>query len=711
MLSKQAFGVVVGLMVAATPLGAQTWGDPRVLAMVQRATDRRVQQLADSGLVGYQATAHGYVTFLAQLGEGFRELPRVVKADELALEVYWRAPNLSKQRIVGRRDTTLLPTDIQYHQDHLGIVQNNFPAIIRIGDGDEVRDVPHPLSAVGLSQYEFALSDSLRITLPGRAIDVYEIKVRPRDDKQPRLVGSVYLDRENAQVVRMAFGFTRAAYLDKQLEDVFVVLENGVIGGRFWLPRRQEIEIRRTATWLDYPVRGIIRGRWDIGDYALTEPPATQFFGPEIIVSRPEVLKSHVWPPGRLIDSLPPESRLPTPAEIKRTFDEVRALARARVTQRGRVTLLARGASDFARFDRTGGLALGAGVSARPGRGFVAEMRARYAFDAKRWRGGVSFGWQSISGAGWRAFVFDDVRDAGDVAERSVFVNTLAAQEFGADFTDHYGAMGGGVAVTVPTGRALWTLTVAHEEDRPLQARATPFAGSFASAFDAANKRDVSASGGVDVPTTEWRGVEWKLHGELRFSHVGVDGAICTPSPGFTLCSPTSSVRRGWTQLEAERSLGPAVLAYRAFGGAVGASSYLMSQNLFHLGGPVSAPGFGYHELVGDRALSQTVEARLPVWFPRISLGRYARAPNRAYLAPHWTAVGMHRVDDATEIVRGGVVAAPDPFRATATGWYQSAGVSLITVFDVLRLDASRSLSSGRWRFSIDATRAFWSIM
>src|SRR5690349_15883086 len=175
MLSKRALSVIAGLSVA-TALNAQSWNDPRVRDLVQRATDRRVRQLTDSGLTGYQATAHGYVTFLAQLGVGFRELPRVLKADELALEVYWRAPNQSKQRIVGRRDTTLLPTDIQYHTDHLGIIQNNFPAIIRIGDGDEVRDVPHPLSAAGLDQYEFALSDSLRITTPSRVIDVYEIK-------------------------------------------------------------------------------------------------------------------------------------------------------------------------------------------------------------------------------------------------------------------------------------------------------------------------------------------------------------------------------------------------------------------------------------------------------------------------------------------------------------------------------------------------------
>src|SRR6058998_2316023 len=189
------------------------WNDSTTRALVELATRLRAQQLADTGLTDYRADAHGYLTFLAQVGQGFTEPPRIVKADELALEVYWRAPNLSKQRIVGRRDTLLLPTDIAYHRDHLGIVQNNFPAIIRLGEGDEVRDVPHPLSPVGLEAYDFAISDSLAFNLPGRTIKTYEVKVRPKNDRLPRIIGAMYIERDEAQVVRMAFNFTHAAFL------------------------------------------------------------------------------------------------------------------------------------------------------------------------------------------------------------------------------------------------------------------------------------------------------------------------------------------------------------------------------------------------------------------------------------------------------------------------------------------------------------------
>src|SRR3954469_16859666 len=94
-------------VVALAPraAGAQQWNDVRSRELVERATARRAQQLADTGLKDFKAIAHGYVTFLAQVGEGLAEPPKVVKADELMNEVYWLAPNLSKQFIVGRRDT------------------------------------------------------------------------------------------------------------------------------------------------------------------------------------------------------------------------------------------------------------------------------------------------------------------------------------------------------------------------------------------------------------------------------------------------------------------------------------------------------------------------------------------------------------------------------------------------------------------------------
>src|SRR5215213_1971039 len=373
-----------GFQVASQPrtAHAQTWNDPRSRALVEQATERRARQIADTALASYKAAAHGYLTFLAQVGEGSTEPPKIVKADELSLEVYWHAPNLSKQLIAGRRDTLLLPTDINYHRDHLGIVQNNFPNIIRLGDGDEVRDVPHPLSAAGLNEYDYVIRDSLQIRLGPRTLDVYEVRVRPKNERQPRAVGAVYIDRESGEVVRMAFSFTRAALKDKELEDVSVVLENGLIEGRFWLPRRQEIEIRRSGTWLDYPARGIIRGRWEICCYEVNVPlPQGLFAGPEIQLG-PRGRPQQIPFAGQILDSLPPDVRAVTDDDVAKVQEEARALVRAQALARSRtLSLSARSVSDFVRANRVEGFAIGTGLTRRLGSGFSVTGRARYGID------------------------------------------------------------------------------------------------------------------------------------------------------------------------------------------------------------------------------------------------------------------------------------------------------------------------------------------
>src|SRR5947209_3298769 len=460
---------VIGL---ANPLVAQqAWNDARTLALVTRATERRASQITDTTLVDYKATAHGYVTFLAQFGEGFPEPPKIVKADELGLEVYWRAPDLSKQRIMGRRDTLLLPTDINYHRDHLGIVQNNFRNIIRIGEGDEVRDVPHPLSPVGLQVYDFAIHDSLQIRLADRVLDVYEVRVRPKDDRQPRTVGAVYIDRGTGEVVRMAFSFTRAALMDKELEDVSVVLENALIEGRFWLPRRQEIEIRRTGSWLDYPARGIIRGRWEICCYEINQGiPASYFAGPEIVAAPPAERAMKPYPfVGQVLDSLPADVRAVTDADVKKVQEEARALVREQALQRSRsLALSARHLPDMVRFNRVEGLALGSGLVQRLGAGLAVAASVRYGFSDKEWKGRGALEYRTGAGSYLMLAGERQYRDVSDEQETSLVRNSIAAQEFGSDYIDLYDAQS--VSLSGSLAALTWrpSFDLAYERHEPL---------------------------------------------------------------------------------------------------------------------------------------------------------------------------------------------------------------------------------------------------
>ena len=696
--------LLVGLSRASR--AQAVWNDSMTRALVELATRLRAAQLADTGLTDYKAEAHGYLTFLAQVGQGFVEPPRIVKADELALEVYWRAPNLSKQRIVGRRDTLLLPTDIAYHRDHLGIVQNNFPAIIRLGEGDEVRDVPHPLSREGLALYDFAIADSLRIELPGRRVNVYEVRVRPKDDRQPRVVGAVYIDRDAGQVVRMALSFTRAALLDSQLEDVSIVLENRLIEGRFWLPSRQEIEIRRSGTWLDYPVRGIIRGRWEIGDYAINQGISYAMFGGvEIVQAPPAEQRRHVWSTPRVLDSLPPDVRVTTDADVRRVQEEARALVRARALQRTRtVALSARGVSDFVRFDRVEGLALGGGLTQRLGAGLSVAGRGRYGVDDRAGKWQARLEWQNGSGTSVRLFGQRDFRELGEEPERSRALNSLAAQEFASDYTDPYEVESLGIAFEhAPVGEPLWRLEAAYETVRTLAANAAPVAGRFLGLVDVPGNRYARFSLRRERPTALWLlGTELRTAVELRMLRSEREPIVCLA----TGCFHPFTTLRGSFIADLERPVGRQRIVLHTIAGAVGGrdDDVIPAEELFYFGGPVTAPGYEFHQLVGRAGLSQRLEWRLPVPFVALPLGRFGKVPASATLAPYAQVVAI----GGSQIIasRGGV-----PFSSSIPGGYPSVGVGLLTFFDLVRFDVSRGLRQGRWLFSFDVNPEFWSVL
>ena len=692
-----------GAARAQQPPAARRWNDSTTQALVRLATERRARQLADTGLVDYRATARGYLTFLAQLGTGelgeqqFPEPPRIVKSDELALEVFWKAPGLSKQRIVGRRDTLLLPTDISYHRDHLGIVQNNFPNVIRLGDGDEVLDVPHPLSAVGGAAYDFVIRDSLRIRLSrDRSIEVYEVRVRPRVETLPRAVGAVYIDRAEGQVVRMAFSFTRAALRDKQLEDVSVVLENSLINGRFWLPRRQEIEIRRTGAFMKFPARGIIRGRWEISDYAVNGGLATALFaGPEIVQAPPSEMAAYAWR-GRLLDSLPPDVRVTTDADVARVQAEARALVRSEALARAeRLTLSGGRASDFVRANRVEGLALGGAVSRRLGAGLEATVGGRWGIEDEAAKGHATVAWQRASGRGLRVSLYRAYHDAGDAPEVSLVRNSFAAQEFGSDYTQPFDARGVRAAAHLGSRfGARWEAEGSYEAQAPLQVNAAPAFGAFeptiAAARATATRVLLGASRGTGAAPL---GATAAGRVELRATRLEPRGS------GVDALAAPTTVSRVLATADVERAFGPRRLALRLTGAYARGTAGVPAQELVYLGGPTSGPGYRFHEFVGERGGTIRAEWQAPVPFPSLPLGRFGRTAGEATLAPFAHAVYLARPSPGTV---GG---------RSRGGWYPAVGVGAITLFDVLRFDVARGLRDGRWTFSVDASRSFWGVL
>lgn len=663
-----------------------SWNDSSTLRLVDRAIARRAAQLADTGLVDYAAQAHGYLTFLAQVGDGFPDPPKVMRTDELAVEVYWRAPDQSKQRIIGRRDTLLLPTDIQYHRDHLAIIQNNFPSIIRLGDGDEVRDVPHPLSAAGRRSYDFAIRDSLTMRTNDLDFEVVMVQVRPRDDRQPRAVGAVYIDRATATVVRMAFSFTRAALRDKYLEDVSVVLENGLVDGRFWLPRRQEIEIRRSGSWMDFPTRGIIRGRWEICCVRTNAGLGPLLFaGPEVVQLPPADLRAYRFT-GAILDQLPADVKAATDDDVRSVQETARELVRAEALARVRTTNpAARAVSDVVRVNRVEGLAFGAGIRHTLGLGLSANLRARYGTASRHGAFAMSLAWRRADGANAWLRALDDHADAGDEAEVSGVRNSLAAQEFGADYTDPYGER----VVSFGAGRALadgwrWSVALERREERALAVHATPATGRYEPTLAADALQGWRVAGSAHRSALTLGTVTIDTRAEVFAERDRVDSGASAGHSGW--------IGRAVLVADARMPVGAGTFVASTLAGGM-AGSFAPPQRLVRLGGPVSGPGFSYHQFAGRAALSQRVEWQRSVPFVPLRLGRFGNVPSTLTWAPFATGLWV------------------DTHGAPGQGWHAAVGIGVLALFDQLRVDVARGVRDGRWTFSVDVARSLWPIL
>ena len=78
---------IAALPPSPSVAAAQTWNSDAALALARRAVLRRSGAVADSSLHDYKAQAHGFLFFLGAFGQGLADPPRLIKADQLELEV------------------------------------------------------------------------------------------------------------------------------------------------------------------------------------------------------------------------------------------------------------------------------------------------------------------------------------------------------------------------------------------------------------------------------------------------------------------------------------------------------------------------------------------------------------------------------------------------------------------------------------------------
>ncbi len=660
--------------LAPTGVVAQAWNDDATRQLVARAISERVLAAADSNLVSYRARAHGTVLFLAEVGLVVGMPPKLLKADELDVEVYWERPDRSKQVIVAWRDSTFFPVAISYHRDHLGIVSNDFGPMIRIGDGDEVADVVHPLAPNGPVFYDYRIRAPVTIAGPTGRIVVVTLEFRPKDPRQPLAVGTLDLDLGRAQVVRSSLAFTPAAYRDRDLEDIAVRLERSLVDGRHWLPYAQEIEIRRRSAVVDFPVRGIIRGRWRIDDIQLNDSAAVEWAGPAIAG-----LRSPGGP------SWPSPIRVPVDSAAgpgySRVLDDVRAVAGR--TLRGRLLtglpprrLAVIRFSDIARVNRVEGLRIGAGVAWQGGLARLA-LTAGLATSGGRLTGRALFG-RVIGGQSFTAVAEHVVVDLTEAPAVSGLVNSVTAQEAGRDWGDYW--LRDRIALGTQWRNRWGTLTADLGRDwgQSLATNARPARGSYRPNPALGGDGYTFGRLGFRAGGTEIDGLGLAIDGS---SEVGVG------SDGFARIE----VSARWIG-----PIGGGRLSLMGSGGV--GSSNLPRRRSFVFGGPGTLPGVPFRGFGGRRLALAKLEWLVRVPGPSVPLGPFGRTSPTMMVGPTLGA----------GLAGGQILGAP---WQAGGGVRPAVGVAIELFERMLRLEAGRGWRGGGWSVGLDFTRTWWPIL
>jgi hypothetical protein len=654
---------------------AQEWNDSSTMARVARAVERRGLAEGDSALRSWTVRAHGVLLFLAEPTDGRRGGARLVTADELDVEVYWSAPGRSKQVIRGWRQRRALPTDNVYHRDHLGIVTDGFGPRIRIGEGEEVRDVPHPLSVDGAGLYQFRLRDSAQIVTTEGRIVLDLLEVRPTDPAGPGVVGTLSLDRATGALVRASFSFTPASYRDAAVEELTVMLEYALVESQWWLPWRQMVEIRRRSRGIALPYEGVIRGNWEFGEYQLDVaiPPAT-FVGPAIGGLRVAGDSARPWPASwdSVLAAAAPAA---TEEEVVAAREEIaRLVAQQGMARRPATGAVAHGVSDLISFDRVQGIALGGAVSIDlPGDRLEAVLRAAVAFENERATTGGILRWR---GPGVRPLIVelyadDRVRDFSDLSVISGVVNSISAQEWGNDHGDYLLLSTAGLRTDIPLGGWRGELGVGWARAEGLTVQATPARGIFRP------NPDLSGDDG------------WIGRAGISRGGFGEDEIALRFETGL------GASRWGRGTLRFQQTFDDR-LRIRGYAGT--GSGSLPAWRSFAIGGRGTLLGEGFRTWGGRQVAWGSVEFRAPLPFPAIPIGEFANTGDRATLAP-FVAAGW----------AGGEVSGL-PWRPTEAG-VVSAGVALELFFELVRVEGGVSLRTGRRQLTIDVGRIWWDLL
>lgn len=698
----------------ATAAQDAEWNGIRAMTLIERARERRTRAVIDESLRSYRSQARGHVYFyLDRRGSDSRTL---VKTDQIALDVLWSAPNLTKQRIIGLRDESRLPNRMRYHLDHLTVVQNEFDDVIRLGDGDEVRDVPHPAAPGSDSIYEFRLADSLTIVLPGapEPVRAYQLEVRPRDSQRAAIVGSLFVDRATADIVRMTFTFTPSSYVDPRLDYINISLDNSLWEGRYWLPHEQSLEIRRQIPELDFIAGAVILARFRVFDYQLnTEIPVADLMG-QRVTALPEAQRRTFPFEAGLYDDLQEAGLTPPPTMAELRAEAARLLGVPNLSGLPAFRLSLGAASDVFRFNRAEGAVLTPGISWEPLPSLRAEVAAGFASGPDHGKAALGLEGGRTNGTrfrvdGW----YNRLRDVGVRPGTAGALNSLAALGWGDDYLDIFYASGAGLSVGIPLSQLLQlNASVRSERHRMAQLTRRTAPLSSGSEFRPVRPTDEGWLHAAELslvrPEPEFAGAGWSGHATLEAGLFDSEPYIRSHAGGEWMRT-TADFR---THLRARADAGIAFA-----GSAAPADDALPSQLHYVLGGRNTLPGYAYRSFAGDAFALAEFEVARDVFWPWIRL--------RTTAAVGWTEdlreVGEDLSPAPTPDATGSTAMLPPSGRRlhprldwglpTTRGLRPALSLGAGVFYDMLRVDLARGLRDGEWQVIFSITPDLWGVL
>ncbi len=674
--------VVVCTSIPSLILGQsnRAWNQAEALEIIRRGQELRSQIAIDSLFRDYQAEATGHVYFFA---DGISQKDRIlIKADQVALDVFWSAPDNTKQIIVGQRDEKILPTNIQYHLDHLTVIQDDFGSSFYLGGGDEIAGVVHPLSLNATDTYDFQISDSISISLPNSEdIKVYQLKVRPKNLDIPGVTGSLHLQDVTGAVVHMSLTFTPSSYIDESLDYIRIITDNSIWNGRHWLPYDQKIEIRRESTLLDLPIGTTIQTHFRIRNYKFNQDLPSNFFSGSSIVSLPSSKKSqHIFDTG-LLEGLS-EANYTSSVDM----DQVRNLAlelsgTKSLTKWKQSRLFVPTLSSMYRRNRAEGSFFGIGNSLQIRPDWKLQSNIGYAKGSKSLVLSSTLRKEQTRGY----FSFQTFRkqlnDIGVMLPGSSgAMNSLASALIQQDYSDPYYSSG------IKANKS-WSIGSNHS---------IKISGAWERHWSAENIMEgYPSESGLN---REIRPINDGNHQYLEFTYTNM-----TAGTGLLtrLISSAGNMNEDlyaniYTDIQAQKHLPKMKTNVRTWLRAGLSEGTNSPQFQYLLGGRHTLPGYNYRSFRGHRFALLSGEINRSIWSPWLTLRIFG---STGITGGFYSPTTTNDVISSFELSKD----------TTTNGFKTSIGMGLGFGWDLLHLNVGRGVDErGKWEFTIAADHRFW---